>query len=169
MVQQLIFVSLLSASHCMQMQHRPVKVNQLPFINSTSHYFSFSIRFPRIITNMTYTQAESVCLSFFWTWMLNLFFKVHLHCIYTYSLPTYKGYFLLFYGLVQPKRESFMNNKALLLFRSWYLCQNQQRIGKSHALRLSVEKLIHWMSSSIRCKANSTFQVQLPCCHGNGL
>ena len=52
------------------------------------------------------------------------------------------GFFLFLWapGLVQPKRESFMNNKALLLLRSWYLCQTQQRIGKFHAFRVSVEK-----------------------------
>ena len=45
--------------------------------------------------------------------------------------------FSFFYGLVLPKRESFMNNKALLLFRSWCLCWNQKRTGKNPSIEIS--------------------------------
>ena len=126
-VQQLIFVSLLSASHCMQMQHCSVTVNQLPFINSTSHYFSFTSRYDYIstffISNMTNMRVNIFLLSSFYfmpsmfrylsrvLYSLHKCSSLHLHCRFI-------RIFSFFYGLVQPKRESFMNNKALLLLRS---------------------------------------------------
>ena len=105
-----------------------------------------------------------------WTWgyfVYCLFFRstsvssMYLRCIGSFHISKHCQFikdFSFFYGLVLPKRESFMNNKALLLFRSWYLCWNQKRTGKILLLKFSVERKAQKYCKSSSIWSQTSFQ-----------